>query len=108
MTLLQHLTIWKIDHDLIEDYERRYTAVHGRTDTEEDPTLNLMTQLFQHRTDILAEHLNAGTWLDWFCWDNHMGRKGHSVFIPGHFKRRPVRTLKTLAALIQAHAKANP
>ena len=108
MTTLQHLTLWKIDHDLIEDYEARYKTVHGFNDTESDPTLCMLAILFQHRTDALALQLNAGPWLDWFCWDNDMGRKGHSVAIPGHFKRGPVRSLKTLATLIKAHALANP
>lgn len=106
MTPLDHLTLWKNDHDLIEDYERRYATVHSLTGAESDPTLLLLAHLFQHRTDALALHLGAGDWLNWYCWDNHMGASAYSVSIQGHFKARRVRTLKTLVKLIEAHAAA--
>lgn len=105
MTPLQHLILWKIDHDLITDYERRYATVHGRTATEEDPTLNLLSHLFQHRTDVLAEHLGAGDWLDWFCWENEMGAKGLAAGVTstkGKVHSKPIRTVKQLLKIIEA------
>lgn len=96
------LQLWQSHHELIEHYEKRYAAVHGLLDYEADLTLFLIPQLWQARTDTLAELLNAGDWLNWYCWENDMGAKGHEAGVKGKVPTKPCRNVKQLLRIIEA------
>lgn len=99
---LDLLVVWQADYAMIQSYEARYAKVHGLLDYEKDPTLALISHLWQQRTDALARHLRAGDWLDWFCWENEMGARSHPASVKGKVKERPIRTVNHLLKLIEA------
>jgi hypothetical protein len=66
----------------------------------ESPIYTHLWNCFDELTVTTERLLGSNyTWLDWYCWDNEMGKKGHDAGYDGNLK--PIKTLDDLLDLIE-------
>ena len=75
---LDRLNRWVEDHNRMEAQMEALASVVGPM--VESPLFEAVWAMFDSYTDAVSANIGDGQkWLDWYVWDNDMGKKGLKV-----------------------------
>ena len=95
---LKLLRQWQAAHDAAEAAWEDAKKVFGR-DMTGSPLFEAQWKMFDTLTRAVALALGDDVgWLNWFAYENKMGKKGHPAGLVG--KKKQVRTLRQLLRLL--------
>lgn len=98
MTKLSLLHVWAYQHGTLVT---AWGAFHDATGADGDGQLGkAVWALWSAYTDSIAKLVgDTDQWLEWYCYDNEMGKRGlHAA--PPHSDLRPIKDLDDLLLLI--------
>jgi len=89
------LTEWQAT---VEAQESALEALDTALGYSDGPLRQSCHRMQERYTRAIATILGDDIWLEWFCYENDMGKRGHPAGHEGNLK--PIRTLQDLIGLI--------
>lgn len=99
-TLIERLKEWE---KMYNEIKRVHDSLHfvGFM-IPESPLYQAIYGSFDRYTDILSEVIGDNhEWLNWYCWENDMGKKELEICPAEDAEWRPIKTIEDLAMIIE-------